>query len=80
MLDFILEPIGWVMRQCYELTNHYAIALLLFSVFIQILLLPLGIKQQKNTIRQAMLRPKVLAIQKKYKGRTDKATQMKMQQ
>lgn len=80
-MDVILKPIGWLMRQCYELTHHYALALLLFSFIIQlVIMLPLGIKQQKNTLKQAQLRPKELAIRRKYKGRNDKATQMKMQQ
>jgi YidC/Oxa1 family membrane protein insertase len=39
---------------------------------------PFGIKQQKNSQKQAKLRPKENVIRKKYAGRNDKATQMKM--
>ena len=39
-----------------------------------------GIRQQKNSIKQARLRPKEAAIRKKYAGRDDKPTQQKMTQ
>lgn len=78
MFDFIYKAVGWLLAQCYNLTNHYALALIIFSLVVQLLLFPLGIKQQKNTVLQASLKPKELAIRKKYKGRNDQATQQKM--
>lgn len=78
MFDFINIPLGWIIKLCYQLTNNYLLALLLFSLALQIILLPLAIKQQKNSIKQARLDPKVKAIRKKYAGRNDQATQQKM--
>ncbi len=63
-----------------SITGNYILALLLFAVVAKLVLLPLDIKQQKSSIKQAKMRPKELAIRNKYKGRTDRATQMKMQQ
>ncbi len=63
-----------------SITGNYILALLLFAVVAKLIFLPLDIKQQKNSIKQAKMRPKELAIRNKYKGRTDRATQMKMQQ
>ena len=67
------------MKGCYWLTNNYTLALLLFAVAMQILMCPLGIKQQKNMVKQAALRPKEMAIRNKYRGRNDKVTMQKMQ-
>lgn len=78
--EIIRWPFGQFLRLCYELTGSYTIALLLFAVAVKILLLPFGIKQQKNQIRAAKLRPKMLAIEKKYAGRTDQKTLQKKQQ
>lgn len=80
MFDIINVPLGWIMRVCYSLVNNYFIALLLFALIMQIVLLPLSIKQQKNSVKQAKLGPKIKAIRKKYDGRTDAATQQKMQE
>ncbi|MBQ9121235.1 MAG: membrane protein insertase YidC [Clostridia bacterium] len=76
--DILRVPLGYIMRLCYMLTQNYLFALLLFALVMQLVLLPLGIRQQKNMVRQAALRPKEMAIRKRYAGRTDKVTQQKM--
>ena len=79
-MDIINIPAGYVIKFCNDIVgNQYILALLLFSVFIEILLLPFGIKQQKNSIKQAKMRPKEMAIRKKYAGRNDNVTKQKMQ-
>ncbi len=78
-MDILNKPLGWIINICYSVTNSYVGALVLFTLALQILLLPFAIKQQKNSIRQAKLDPKVRAIRKKYAGRNDQATQQKMQ-
>lgn len=80
IFDIIRIPIGWILQMCYKLVPNYMVALLLFAVVMQILLLPFAVKQQKNSIKQARLAPKAAAIRKKYQGRNDQATQQKMQQ
>lgn len=51
-----------------------------FAIALEILMIPLGIHQQKNSRKQAKLRPKEMAIRNKYKGRNDQATQQKVNQ
>ena len=80
MLDIIAIPLGWIIKVCYSLVNNYFVALLLFAIVMQIILLPFSIKQQKNSVQQAKLAPKTAAIRKKYAGRNDAQTQQKMQQ
>ncbi|MBQ4064673.1 MAG: YidC/Oxa1 family membrane protein insertase [Clostridia bacterium] len=78
MLDIIRVPIGYIIDLCYRLVPNYAVALLIFALIMKLILFPLGIKQHKNTVKQAKLRPKEQAIRNRYAGRTDKATQQKM--
>jgi YidC/Oxa1 family membrane protein insertase len=79
-MDFINVPIGWVLKFFSGIcNNNYILAILLFSIVVEVLMtLIFGIKQQKNSIKQARLRPKEMAIRKKYAGRDDKPTQQKM--
>ena len=79
MNDFLAKLLGYVMKGCYWLTNNYVLALLLFALAMQILMLPLGLKQQKNMIKQAKLRPREMAIRKKYAGRNDQVSMKKCQ-
>ena len=80
-LDIINVPFGYVIRFCNKIVgNQYILALFLFAIIIEVVLLPFGIKQQKNSIKQAKLRPKEMAIRKKYAGREDAPTKQKMTQ
>lgn len=76
----ILRFFGTILGFFDSLTGNYIFALALFALVIQILLLPLAVKQQKNSIRQAHLAPKLAAIRKKYAGRDDQKTRQKIQQ
>ena len=78
LFDLIRVPFGWLIQWFYSFTGSYLFAIILFSVVLKLVLFPFGIKQQKNSQKQASLRPKENVIRKKYAGRTDRATQMKM--
>ena len=80
IFDILYIPMGYILRFAYSLTNNYLFAILLFTLVFEILLFPLAVRQQKNQIKQASLAPRTAAIRKKYAGRTDQATQQKMQQ
>ena len=79
--DFIMMPVAYILKFCNKIVgNQYILALLIFAVLVELILLPFGIKQQKNSIKQAALRPKEKAIRDKYAGRDDQPTKQKMQQ
>ncbi len=80
MFDKLLYGLGQIIAFFDELTGSYVVAMLAFALIVEIVLLPFGIKQQKNSIKQAKLRPKEMAIRNKYKGRNDQATMQKMNQ
>lgn len=80
LFDIINIPLGWIMRVCYLLVHNYFVALILFAIVMQLLLLPFSIKQQRSSVKQAKLGPKIAALRKKYAGRNDAATQQKMQE
>ena len=79
LYDIISKPFGMLMRGLYALTGNYMIAIFLFTLICEVILIPMAIKQQKNQIKQASLAPRTHAIRKKYAGRNDQATQQKMQ-
>lgn len=79
-MDFIYSAIGKFLGWLDGLTGSYVLALFIFAIIVELLMLPFGIRQQKNFIKQAKLRPKEMAIRKKYAGRNDQPTQQKMSQ
>ena len=80
LFDIVQVPFGYLISFGYSLTHSYTVAMILFAVVAMIVLFPLNIKQQKNSQKQAALRPKEERIRKKYAGRNDQVTQRKMQQ
>ncbi len=80
IFDILYIPMGFLIRAAYSLTNNYVVAICLFALVMEIILCPIQIKQQKNSIKQASLAPRIQAIRKKYAGRNDQPTQQKMQQ
>ena len=60
--------------------GSFILGLLYFSVVVELIMLPMGIHQQKNSRKQALLRPQEMAIRKKYAGRNDQVTQQKVSQ
>lgn len=79
-IDTLLIWVGKFLKLLTKLTGgFYVLALFIFAIIIEILMLPFGIRQQKNSIKQMKLRPKEMAIRKKYAGRNDQATMQKMQ-
>lgn len=80
MLDTIYRILAMPLTWFYDFTGSYVVAMILYAVLIKIVLFPFGIKQQKNMVRQASIRPKEQAIRDRYKGRDDRKTRMKMQE
>ena len=74
----ILKFFGSLLSIFNSFTGSYLLALFIFALLVKLILLPFGIKQQKNSIKQAHVRPKEMAIRNKYKGRNDQRTQQKM--
>lgn len=80
-IPIITPAFGAVIKVIYDLFGkNYMLTLVLFALLVKLILFPFGIKQQKNSVKQARLRPMETAIRNKYKGRTDRATQQKMQE
>ncbi len=78
-MNILYIPFSYLMKGClYIAGNSYLLALLFFALAMEIILIPLAIKQQRSQVMAAKIRPKEMAIREKYKGRTDRATQMKM--
>lgn len=83
----ILGPIsnilGYVMDALFRFTSMFGVmniglCIILFTLVVKLLMFPLTLKQQKSTKLMAVIQPEINAIQKKYKGKTDNDSVMKM--
>ena len=64
-MELIKIAIGWLLGFIYELVNNYGVALILFTLVIKLILLPLGLKQQKSMTKMQQIQPKITKLQEK---------------
>ena len=64
----LLNAIGWVLAQIYDLVGNYGLSIIVLTIVIKVVLLPLGVKQIKSMQAMQSIQPKVKELQKKYKG------------
>ena len=64
--DVITVPFGYLLGTLFQWTDNYGIAMLIFAVIVQLVLLPLTAKSKKSMMAMSRLTPRVQALQKKY--------------
>ena len=68
----MIKVLGIIMAFCYNLFNNYGLAIILFTLISKIVLLPLSIWVQKNSIKMVKMQPDINKIKIKYFGDKDK--------
>lgn len=81
----VAQVLGWVMDLLYKFFDMFGIqniglCILLFTIIVKMILLPMTIKQQKFTKLSSLMNPEIQAVQKKYQGKKDQDSMMKMNQ
>ena len=66
LTDLVTVPFGWLLNQLYNLVNNYGLAMIIFAVLVQLVLLPLTAKSKKSMMKMSRLQPKIQEIQRKY--------------
>ena len=85
ILGPIAKLLGIIMNAIFNLLSNIgieniAICIIIFTLLVNILMLPLTLKQQKFSKLSAKMNPEIQAINKKYKGKNDQASMLKMQE
>ncbi len=63
--------LGYLMYFCYWLLKNYGLAIILFTLFTKVILLPLSIWVQKNSVKIVKLQPEINHIKATYFGDKD---------
>ena len=64
--DIITVPFGSLIRWLYEVIGNYGVAMILFAVIVQLVLLPITAKSKKSMMKMSRLQPRIQEIQRKY--------------
>ncbi len=64
--DIVTVPFGWLLNQLYSLLGNYGVAMILFAILVQLILLPITAKSKKSMMKMSRLQPRIQEIQRKY--------------
>ena len=68
LLAKVASLFGYLLNFIYVHVNNYGLAIILFSIAVQIILLPFFIKQQKTLIKNSKIQAKLAELRDKYKN------------
>ena len=75
IVDAIVGALIWLINICYIVCHNYWIAILLFTLLTKIILLPLSVWVQKNSIKTVRMQPEMNHIKAVYWGNGDKISE-----
>ena len=79
IIGWVADILGIIMNFIFNLGIHnIGLAIIIFTVFMNIIMVPMTINQQKSSKLMAVMQPEIKAVQNKYKGKTDQESVMKM--
>lgn len=79
IIGWFAEILGFIMNLIFDIgITNIGVAIIVFTVVINIIMIPLTINQQKSQKLMSVIQPEIKAIQDKYKGKNDNDSVMKM--
>lgn len=83
ILGPIARLLGQILEWLYLFMSRFGIenvgiCMIVFTFIVNLLMFPLVLKQQKFAKMSSIMNPEIMAIQEKYKGKKDQASQQKM--
>ena len=63
-------PLGWLFYFCYRLVSDYAFAIILFTLLTKVLLFPVSLASQKNSIKMVRIQSQLEDIKQRYSDNT----------
>ena len=71
IINWIAIPLGFIMKLCFNLISNYGLAIILFTLITKIIILPLSVWVQKNSIKMVRMQPELNRIKAKFFGDKD---------
>lgn len=79
-MSWLYQFFGSIIKFIYEtFGQNYGVALILFTIFMKIVLLPLGVKQQRSMTAMQRLQPQLTELQRKYPNDKEKLSRETME-
>ncbi len=64
--EILGTPLGYIMKFCYDIINDYGFSIIIFTVFTKVILFPISLWVQKNSIKMVRMQPQLSALKYQY--------------
>lgn len=75
IMNAMVDGLVWLINICYTICHNYWIAILIFTFLTKVILLPLSVWVQKNSIKTVRMQPEMNHIKAMYWGNNDKISE-----
>ncbi|NLC73417.1 MAG: membrane protein insertase YidC [Ruminococcaceae bacterium] len=72
MLTAIAKPFGMLMLWLYKITGNYGLAIIIFGIIVNLILLPFMMKSKKSMMQTTRLQPRLQELQRRHEGNKQK--------
>lgn len=59
-------PLGYLMRFCWLLVRDYGVAIIIFTLLTKVIMFPISLLVQKNSIKMVKMKPQLEALRYQY--------------
>lgn len=73
--DAVIDALVWLINGCYTIIPNYWMAILIFTFLTKVILLPLSVWVQKNSIKTVRMQPQLNHIEAAYFGNKEKISE-----
>ena len=70
-MELLYRALTWVLLRCYSLCQNFGLAILLFTLLSKIVLLPISVGLQKNSIKMVKMQPEINRLKAAHCGDPD---------
>lgn len=74
VIEFLIGILGWILYGCYFLIKNYGLSIIVFTLITKLILFPISLLTQKNSIKMVQMQPQLNALKIKYIDDKDKYT------
>ncbi len=71
IVNAIVDGLVWLIEGCYSICHNYYVAIFLFTLLTKVILIPLSVMVQKNSIKTVRMQPEMNHIKAKYMGNSE---------
>ena len=64
--EILGTPLGYIMKLCYDLIHNYGFAIIVFTFFTKVILFPVSMLVQKNSVKMVKMKPELDALKYQY--------------